>query len=208
MLHLHGRHPGLLLLLIAAKAVFYCVIPSPSGFSARGLFFARLNLPERLANDGIMNPVAFHLRSRRHFHGRRDPIMASISSSRLRILVADDSRSTALAFTRLLEAKGHKVQAVLNGLAAVDAMAEFKPHIVLLDVGMPALDGHAVTRKIRKELGFEGPIVIISGHGSEEDKFLSLEAGANHHLVKPIDFDFFWALLDELAQTTVHDSEC
>jgi DNA-binding response OmpR family regulator len=132
--------------------------------------------------------------------------MASISSSRLRILVADDSRSTALAFTRLLEAKGHKVQAVLNGLAAVDAMAEFKPHIVLLDVGMPALDGHAVTRKIRDEQRFEGPIVIISGHGSDDDKRLSLEAGANYHLVKPIDFDVFWGLLDELAQTTVHDS--
>jgi CheY-like chemotaxis protein len=126
-------------------------------------------------------------------------------SAKARILVADDNRTTALAFGKLLESHGHTVRVVLNGLAAMDVLREFQPQIVLLDIGMPGMDGCEVTQQIRQEPGFESVlIVIISGHGQESDKARSKQAGANHHLVKPINFDELWEIL---AKATERDSE-
>jgi CheY-like chemotaxis protein len=113
-----------------------------------------------------------------------------------RVLIADDNRTTAFAFGKLLESHGFTVRVVLNGLAAMDVLREFQPQIVLLDIGMPGMDGCEVTQQIRREPGFESMlIVIISGHGQETDKARSKTAGADYHLVKPIDFDELWAIL-------------
>ena len=126
-------------------------------------------------------------------------------AAKARVLVADDNRTTAFAFGKLLESHGHTVRVVLNGLAAMDVLREFQPQIVLLDVGMPGMDGCEVTQQIRKESGFESVlIVIISGHGQESDKERSKQAGANHHLVKPIHFDELWEIL---AKATERGSE-
>ncbi len=95
------------------------------------------------------------------------------------------------------------MQVVLNGLAALDEVRKFNPQVVLLDIGMPAVDGHEVTRRLRREPDFQQvPIIIISGHGRDEDVERSLRSGANHHLMKPLDFDKLWAALDEAAETS------
>jgi CheY-like chemotaxis protein len=117
-------------------------------------------------------------------------------AAKARVLIADDNRATAFAFGKLLESHGYTARVVLNGLAAMDVLREFQPQIVLLDIGMPGMDGCQVTRQIRREPGLESVlIVIISGHGQESDKARSTQAGADHHLVKPIDFDELWAIL-------------
>jgi two-component system, sensor histidine kinase len=121
-----------------------------------------------------------------------------------RVLIADDKRGTAFALGKLLEAHGHSVRVVLNGLAAMDVLREFQPQVVLLDIGMPGMDGHQVTRQIRREFGFESMvIVIVSGHGEESDKERSKEAGANYHLTKPINFDDLWAIFSKTAQSSI-----
>ena len=118
------------------------------------------------------------------------------NSAKARILVADDNRTAAFAFGKLLESHGHTVRVVLNGLAAMDVLREFQPQVVLLDIGMPGMDGCEVTQQIRREPGFESVlIVIISGHGQESDLERSKQAGANHHLVKPINFEELWEIL-------------
>jgi CheY-like chemotaxis protein len=120
----------------------------------------------------------------------------------LRVLVADDNRATAFTLGKALEKRGNVVEVVLNGLAAMDVVRQFKPNVALVDIGMPGIDGHEVTRRIRREPGFEQiPIIVISAHGRHEDFERSLDAGANRHLVKPVDFDELWTLLDEIEQT-------
>ena len=73
------------------------------------------------------------------------------TTSGLRILVAEDTLSTAFTLRKMLEKLGHTVEVVLNGLAAVDVLCDFRPQVVILDIGMPGMDGYEVTRRIRLE---------------------------------------------------------
>ena len=124
------------------------------------------------------------------------------NTAAVRVLIADDNRPTAFTFGRILEARGYSTRVVLNGLAALDMLKEFCPDVVMLDIGMPALDGCEVIRRIKTEPGFESmPIVVISGRSQPSDKAEAIEAGASYYLVKPIDFDELWAVLTNLVQT-------
>lgn len=126
----------------------------------------------------------------------------SADSNPVRVLVADDNRPTAFSFGRILESRGYSTRVVLNGLAALDMLKEFHPDVVMLDLGMPAMDGCEVIRRIRTEAGFEHvPIVVISGRNRPSDKAEAIEAGASYYLVKPIDFDELWAVLANLIRT-------
>lgn len=107
----------------------------------------------------------------------------------LRILVADDSVDSALTLTALLSAAGHDVQAVHDGFAALQRAAEFRPHVLLLDIGMPGLNGYDTCRRIRAEpWGRNAVIIAITGWGADEDRRRSREAGFDAHLVKPVDY--------------------
>jgi len=107
-----------------------------------------------------------------------------------RILIVDDSRDATMILSRILQRQGHTVQVADDSLQAIDQVRAFQPDIVLLDLGMPKMNGHEVARRIRLEPDQQKTlIVVISGYGQEADKARSLDAGANHHLVKPIDFD-------------------
>jgi CheY-like chemotaxis protein len=124
------------------------------------------------------------------------------SAASLRILIADDNRATAFTFGKVLEKLGHRVEVVLNGLAAMDVVRQFKPQVALVDIGMPGIDGHEVTRQIRNEPGFEHiRIFIVSGRNGSDDIAMSKEAGADDYLVKPIDYDKLRALLAEAAES-------
>ena len=106
---------------------------------------------------------------------------------KLRILVADDNEDSATTLSFLLESMGHAVCQVNDGEAAVRNVVDFDPHLVLLDIGMPKLNGYEACRQIRSlPGGSKRTIVAITGWGQPEDRRLSQEAGFDKHLVKPL----------------------
>jgi signal transduction histidine kinase len=122
------------------------------------------------------------------------------SGEGLRILVADDNHDAAETLTALLEAMGHAVRCVFDGAAAVAAALDFHPHVCILDIGMPKLNGYEACREIRRQgRGPEMLICAVTGWGQPDDLRMSAAAGFDHHLVKPLDPDTLMAVLQEFA---------
>jgi PAS domain S-box-containing protein len=112
-----------------------------------------------------------------------------------RILLVDDNVDACKTLGRLLQLKGHEVQMANDGLEAIDAAAGFQPEVILMDVGMPRLNGYDATRRIRETgAGKDVAIFALTGWGQAEDVKKANEAGCTGHLVKPVDF----AALDQL----------
>jgi PAS domain S-box-containing protein len=106
-----------------------------------------------------------------------------------RILVADDNRDAAGSLAEMLELMGHETWTVHDGLEALAAAAAFRPDVILLDLGMPALDGYDTCRRVRQEpWGSNAVLVALTGWGQDEDRRRSREAGFDEHLVKPVEF--------------------
>ena len=102
----------------------------------------------------------------------------------------------------LMKRIGNATHTAYDGVAAVDAAATFQPEVVLLDLGLPKLNGYEVARKIREQpWGQDMIIVALTGWGQEEDRQKSKEAGFNGHLVKPVEQSVLMKLLTELEQT-------
>jgi CheY-like chemotaxis protein len=112
--------------------------------------------------------------------------------------VVDDNRDAADTLTELLRAHGHDASACYDGAQALTAADALRPDVVLLDIGMPRLDGHEVARRLRAQpWGRALRIVALSGFGHADDRRRSLEAGCDEHLVKPVaDADLQRALAD------------
>ena len=105
-----------------------------------------------------------------------------------RILVVDDNEDAAVSLALLLKLLGHTTRTVHDGTEAVAAAEAFRPDVVLLDLGLPGLNGYEVCRRLRERPRGEGLVIIAqTGWGQDEDKRRSKEAGFNFHLVKPID---------------------
>jgi PAS domain S-box-containing protein len=120
------------------------------------------------------------------------------ASSPRRILVVDDNRDSADSLALLLNLQGHEVEAVYDGLSAVHTAERFAPDVVLLDRGLPILDGIEACRRIRENpWGRNMVIVALTGWGQEEDRRRSREAGFDEHLVKPVSNDALLKLLRE-----------
>jgi len=118
-----------------------------------------------------------------------------------RILVVDDNRDSATSLAELLGLTGHTTAIAYDGLEAVETAETFMPEAVLLDIGLPKLNGFDVCRKIREQpWGKTMMIVALTGWGQEEDRLKSKEAGFDGHLVKPVDIDNLMKLLDELPK--------
>jgi two-component system CheB/CheR fusion protein len=116
-----------------------------------------------------------------------------------RILVVDDHTDTAVSLARLLRAGGDAVEIAQDGQTAIEIAAIFHPQVVLLDLGLPGMDGYAVAEHLRSQgNGERTTIIAISGYGQEEDRQRSEQAGIDHHLVKPVSFE----QLDELLAST------
>lgn len=106
--------------------------------------------------------------------------------AKLRILVVDDNTDSAESLTMLLSLQGHDVRTANDGPEALDATADFRPDVVLLDIGLPGMNGYEVAQRIRKDLSVDKVrLVAVTGWGQEEDRRRSKEAGFDHHLVKP-----------------------
>jgi len=116
-----------------------------------------------------------------------------------RILVVDDNRDSAESLATLLTFSGHVTHTAYDGLEAVEAAATFQPDVLLLDIGLPKLNGYEAARKIREQPSGKGLVIIaLTGWGQEEDRRRSAEAGFNAHLVKPVDLVALKNLLAEL----------
>jgi CheY-like chemotaxis protein len=115
-----------------------------------------------------------------------------------RILVVDDNRDSGDTLALLLRVKGHDVFVAHDGLEAIEVTAQARPEIILMDLGMPKLNGYEATRRIRQmPSGDAIYIVALTGWGQASDIARSKEAGCSAHLVKPVDF----AALDQLLAT-------
>lgn len=125
----------------------------------------------------------------------RPEVRGSASVSR-RILVVDDNRDAAETLTLLLQAGGHDVHVAFDGPEAVAAARELRPDMILLDLGLPKLDGYEVARRIRESERQPGTLLIaLTGWGQEEDRRRTAEAGFDHHMVKPPDVRALLTLL-------------
>jgi PAS domain S-box-containing protein len=104
-----------------------------------------------------------------------------------RVLVTDDNVDAAESLARLLALMGHEVLTAHGGAAALDLASAFEPTLVLLDIGMPGLDGYETCARLRQQLGRDVVIVALTGWGRAEARARSKEAGFDDHLVKPLD---------------------
>ena len=118
----------------------------------------------------------------------------------LKVLVVDDNDAVAQAVGWMLEAIGHDYRLVYDGRLALQAAREYRPDAILLDIGLPGMDGYAVCRALRQDEMFKTiPIIAQTGWGQERDKTLASEAGFDRHLVKPVGFEQLENLLNEIG---------
>jgi CheY-like chemotaxis protein len=113
-----------------------------------------------------------------------------------RILIVDDNLDTARGLAKLLARRDYEVRLAHDGPGALKAAREFAPAVVLLDIGLPGMDGYEVAQRLRANPACEKiSVIAISGYGQEADRRRSGEAGFDHHLVKPVDLQNVLRLL-------------
>jgi signal transduction histidine kinase/response regulator of citrate/malate metabolism len=118
----------------------------------------------------------------------------------LRILVVDDNEDGATMLAALLQFDGHQVDVSLSGAEAVETVTLTRPDVVLLDIGLPGMDGYEVARHIRTTIVEDAPrLVAISGYGRDEDRERTRTAGFVAHLVKPVNFEALRRTLDNIS---------
>ena len=113
-----------------------------------------------------------------------------------RILVVDDNVDTVNGLSKLLTLLGHQVAIAYDGTSALEVARTHNPEVILLDIGLPRMNGYQVVKQLRQEPCCKTSLIIaVSGYGQEEDVRKSREAGFDHHLVKPVEFDELLAIL-------------
>jgi signal transduction histidine kinase len=131
----------------------------------------------------------------------RDGAAATAPRGR-RILIVDDNRDALESLATLMEMAGHEVATAADGEAALAIAARSQPEVVLLDLGLPRLDGYEVSRRIRaQEWGKHMVLVALTGWGQAEDRRRTREAGFDSHLVKPLNLDVLTELLQRLPSS-------
>jgi len=121
-----------------------------------------------------------------------------------RILVVDDNTDAASSLALLLKISGNEAHTANEGLEAIEVAEAFRPDVVLLDIGMPNLDGLEVCRRIRAQpWGRDMLMIALTGWGQEEDRRKSKDVGFDHHLVKPVDFATLMRLLAESGEEAI-----
>ena len=119
-----------------------------------------------------------------------------------RILIVDDNRDAATSLAVLLRMTGNETKTAHDGLEAVEKAVAFRPEVVLLDIGLPKLNGYDACRRIREQSwGKNMVLVALTGWGQDEDRRQSKDAGFDHHMVKPVDFAALMSLLTQLKRT-------
>lgn len=120
---------------------------------------------------------------------------------RFRILVVDDNHDSALSLAMMLSIMGHETRTAHDGESAVESAESFLPDVILLDIGLPKLNGYEVAQRIReKPWGASMFLIAVTGWGQEEDHQRSSEVGMNVHMVKPVEPAALEQLLAGLPQ--------
>jgi PAS domain S-box-containing protein len=144
-------------------------VTAESGGLAQGSRFT-VTLPLAAASSAAASPVVSGARARR------------------RVLVVDDNRDHAESLAQLLRAHGHSVRTAYDGTSALADAREFRPHVVLLDLGMPDMDGLETASRLRAAAATEPLLLVaVTGWGQERDRVRTRDAGFDGHLVKPVD---------------------
>jgi PAS domain S-box-containing protein len=156
-----------------------------------GRITARSDGPGRGSEFTVTLPVAGAapgLRNETPAPRAADAALPALPPGVKRVLVVDDNADAADSLALLLEMTGHTVRTAHDGEAAVAAAGEFRPHVVLCDIGLPKISGYEVCRRIRGQPWGRGlTLVAVTGRGMETDRRTALEAGFDHHLTKPVD---------------------
>ncbi len=119
-----------------------------------------------------------------------------------RVLVVDDNRPSAQSLAWVMEANGYEVKACFDGPSAVEMAHAFHPDVVLLDLGMPVMDGYEVCRRLREDETLAHMLVIAqTGWGGDAERRRTAEVGFNNHLTKPVDFTTLFKIIGD---ATVH----
>jgi two-component system cell cycle response regulator DivK len=125
--------------------------------------------------------------------------MRSENGAAKTVLVVEDFEDNRFMMRRLLEMGGYRVIEAINGQEAVTIAERERPHLILMDLSLPQIDGLAATRQIRQLDGLaQTPIVAISAHDTSDFRADALAAGCNEYLTKPVDFDRLESLLQQL----------
>jgi two-component system CheB/CheR fusion protein len=114
------------------------------------------------------------------------------------VLVVEDQDAAARSLSLLLELLGHEVEVVADGRDALEAVERLRPAVVLLDIGLPGMNGYEVARRLRAR-GSKALLVSLTGYGRDADKLRSREAGFDHHLVKPVEPETLRKLIASMA---------
>lgn len=115
-----------------------------------------------------------------------------------RVLIVDDNEDAADAVAALLESVGHEARTANNGRAALEEAKRWLPDAMILDIGLPDMDGYELARAVTAEALMPAPrLIALSGYGAPRDLQRAREAGFAHHLLKPADPDALFALIEE-----------
>jgi CheY-like chemotaxis protein len=118
-----------------------------------------------------------------------------------RILIIEDNLDAREMLRTVLEMDGHEVELADNGLGGVQIGLATRPDVVLVDIGLPGIDGYEVARRLRRHLGDDVRLVALTGYGQPEDRRKSRQAGFNMHLTKPIDPEVLTTALGSSSHT-------
>ena len=119
----------------------------------------------------------------------------------LRVLMVDDNVDTVSSFSMLLEASGHDVRTAHDGPTAVQAALDYRPDVLVLDIGLPVLNGYEVAKRIRQHPVLKNVVLVaLTGYGQDSDRQSSLQAGFNHHLVKPVRLEEMLQILATVSE--------
>lgn len=121
--------------------------------------------------------------------------------SPLRVLVIDDNVDLAETLAEVLEVSGHEVRIAHDGPSGIKAQEEFHPGLILLDIGLPGMNGYDVARRLRKEIPAKVVLVAVTGYGQESDRLRAREAGFDHHVVKPLQLEVLDALVGAIPDS-------
>jgi PAS domain S-box-containing protein len=117
----------------------------------------------------------------------RAPLAPAAAAPGVRVMVADDNRDAADTLCRILALYGYEVRSAYDGTSAIEVCEQFRPHVAVLDIGMPARSGYDVARELRASRGKALRLIAVTGWGGDIDVQRAREAGFDHHLTKPVD---------------------
>ena len=147
-----------------------------------------------------LSPETFEARPREGRQDELDALFQGGPAHSHRVLVVDDQVDTAQSLAELLEIWGHQVQVGYDGPAAVALAGEFHPEVVLLDIGLPLMNGYEVARRLREGYGQDVMLVAMTGYGQDEDRRRAMDAGFDLHMTKPVDLNVLRDLLNSASR--------